>query len=296
MKPGISQWAQTVGAERPASLAWPLNIVILALAVSLPAWAQEPSQPTESVAEAARAARDQKASTSKQAKVITTDDLVPPASLPPESASPEAPSKPSSKTAVSKTNAGQSTPSAPSGATAATSQRDEATEKTSCDNPDDERLKAELQSLQEEREQLRRELNADPAVISGGNVDMTNFKPGNSGVAFGSPPLSDSQPQSPARIQEVELNERIASLERATKTACDSPEDAEIQRKIDDAEQQLKWLQRQFDLDSNVYYSKPNYGNDTAGKAHLDDEQQQISDVQSEVDRLKQEKNAQPPQ
>jgi predicted nucleic acid-binding Zn-ribbon protein len=132
-------------------------------------------------------------------------------------------------------------------------------------------------------------------VISGGNVDMTNFKPGNSGVALGSPPLSQTQPQSPARIQEVELNEKIASLQRAMKIACDSPEDAGIQRQIDEAERQLKMLQREFALDRNAYYSKPNYADDTEGKAKLDAEQQQLDAAQSEIDRLTQ-KLAQQPQ
>ena len=302
MKPGIFQREQTVGVgvRRLASWVSPVNIVVMALALGMPAWAQEPSQPEESVADAARAARDQKASASKQAKVVTTDDLVPPAPLPAESGSSEAPSVPSVKkttpSTAPKSNAGPSTSNAPSSATTATSPGDEAAaEKTNCDNPDNQRLKAELQAAEEERDQLRSELNADPPVISGGNVDMTNFKPGNSGVAFGSPALTQAVPQSPARIQEVELNQRIASLERAMKIACDSPEDAGIQRKIDEAEQQLKWLQRQFDLDSNAYYSKPNYGNDTEGKAKLDDEQQQISDAQSEIERLKQELSTQPP-
>jgi hypothetical protein len=229
-------------------------------------------------------------------KVITTDDLVPPVPFPAESGTTLVPSSktPTDQT-PSKTPTGQATANRPL-ESAATTQVEELAEKKNCDNPDDERLKAELQAVQDERDQLRRELNADPPVISGGNVDMTNFKSGGSGVAFGSPPLSQTQPQSPARIQEVELNERIASLERALKIACDSPEDAGIQRKIDDAAQQLKMLQQEFDLDRNAYYSKPNYGDDTAGKAKLDAEQQQIADVQGEIERLKQELTAQQPQ
>lgn len=284
--------------RRERAMAWSAGILLLA--VGIPVLAQDSSQATESVADAARAAREQKASAAKQVKVITTEDLVPPTPLPAESGTAAAPSaktaksSPVSKTKVAKTNVGQSAANAPSGAPATD---EAAVEKKNCDNPDnEERLQEEWQAAQEERDQLRRELNADPPVISGGNVDMTNFKPGNSGVAFGSPPLSETVPQSPARIQEVELNERIASLEQAMKIACDSPEDAEIQRKINEAAQQLKMLQQEFDLDRSAYYAKPNYADDTEGKAKLDVEQQQIADVQSEIERLKQELTAQPPQ
>jgi hypothetical protein len=295
MKLGIFRWERAMGREHLRAWKLALSAAILGSAVGIPVLAQESSQATESVADAARAARGQKAGAAKQAKVITTDDLVLPSPLPVESGSAAAPSSkaPTGRTA-SKTPAGQAAANRP--LESATTQSEEPAEKKDCDNPDDQRLKAELQAAQDERDQLRRELNADPPVISGGNVDMTNFKSGGSGVAFGSPPLSQTQPQSPARIQEVELNERIASLERAMKIACDSPEDAGIQRKIDDAERQLKMLQQEFALDRNAYYSKPNYVEDSAGKAKLDGEQQQMDELQSEIDQLKQELTEQQPQ
>ena len=273
----------------------PITLASLALAAGPSTRAQESPEATGSLTDAAKAAREQKAGAAKQVKVITTDDLVPPAPLAVEAGNAAAPS---SKTQTNRTAAkaptGQAAAVKPSEST--TTQTEEPAEKKNCENPDDQRLQEELQAAQEERDQLRRELNADPLVISGGNVDLTNFKSGGSGVAFGSPPLSQTRPQSPARIQEVELNERIASLERAMKIACDSPDDAAIQRKIDDAERQLKMLQQEFALDRNAYYSKPNYADDTAGKAKLDAEQQQIDEAQSEIEQWKQELTAQPPQ
>ena len=262
-------------ARRAPRWSWMLSFCAagLALAVPVAAAAQQPPTAAESVVDAAQNARDQKSATAKQTRVLTNDDLRP------------SPSVVSGATTASpaKTGGGESAAKAPAAALVP------AEESANCDNPDDERRKSELQALEEERDQLRRQLNADPPVISGGNVDMTNFKQGNSGVAFGSPPLSQAQPQSAERISEVELNEKIASLERATKIACDSPKDAGIQRQLDDAEQHLKWLERQFALDQNTYYSKPNYAQDTAGKANLDAEQEQIDMVQSDIDRLKQE-------
>jgi hypothetical protein len=89
------------------------------------------------------------------------------------------------------------------------------------------------------------------------------------------------------RIEEVSLDEKIASLTRALRIACDSPKDAGIQTELDGAEQELKEvMQREFDLDQNAYYSKTNYAADTAGKAKLDAEAQQVHFLQSEIERL----------
>jgi hypothetical protein len=164
-----------------------------------------------------------------------------------------------------------------------------------CDNPDAERIKAELLPTQAEQDQIRRELSYHPLVISDGDVDMKNFKQGNSGFDVGAPPLLESKPLVPARVAEVNLDEKVSSLTRALNIACDSPKDAGIQRELDGAEQELKIMQREFDLDQSAYYSKTNYAADTAGKARLDAESQQVQYLQSEVERLKGELTAAKP-
>jgi hypothetical protein len=239
----------------------------LSFALGAPARSQEPTAPAQSVTEAARNARQQRSNSSKNATVITNDDF--------SSASP-------SPATIA---ASPATPRE-----SAATQAEEPTQSSiNCDSPDDQRIKGELQAAQDELDQTRHELNQDPKVISDGDVDMTNFKPGSSGVAFGSPPLSDAQPQSPARINEVMLDQRVASLKKAVQLACDTPHGAEIQAKLDSAESQLKLLQSEFNLDQSSYYSKPGYSGDTAGKAKLDAEQLQIQSLQAEVDRLKSE-------
>jgi len=263
MKPPILtservEW-QMLGVSRGLSL----TITFLALALGAPTRSQEPPHPAQSIADAARNARTQKSNSTTPPRVFTNDDLS------------VAPS-PASETPISKE-------SSPRQAEAPTPQT------ASCNTPDDDRLKAELQAAQDELDRIRRDLSYNPPVISGGNVDLTNFKPGFSGVAFGSPPLLETQAQSPARVNEVILEEKVESLKQASSIACDSPKDAKTQEKLDSAEKQLKWLQREFDLDRNAYYSKPNYAEDTAGKAKLDDEQQQIQSLQSEIDSLKDE-------
>jgi hypothetical protein len=245
-----------------ASWVRPLTaITFLALTLGSPVRSQEPRPPV-SLGEAARNLREQKSASTNHAKIITNDDIVPQYLTSGPSASP------SQSPAVREAEATK--PGT-----------------TECDNPVAERLKTDLLVAQEEQDQIRRELSYHPRVISDGDVDMKNFKPGSSGLNVGSPPLSDSQPLVPARITEVNLDEKIASLKRAALIACDSPKDAGIQRKIDQAEQDLNLLQRQLGLDQATYYSKPNYSENSAGKARLDAELQQIQSLQSEVERLK---------
>jgi hypothetical protein len=242
---------------------WPLSLIMpafLALALGAPTRSQEP---LSSIVQAASSARERQSDSSKPSKIYTNDDFSPQSSLP-------------SAAAHSPESSPQQAAEAPTLQTA------------ECNNPDDERVKAEIQAAQEELDQLRHILNADPKVISDGDVDMKNFKPGSSGLAMGSsPPLFQMEPQAPGRVQEVMLEEKIKSLKEASRIACDSPEDAGIQRKIDSAEQQLKLLQRELALDQATYYSKTNYSSDVTGKARLDAEQQQIESLQSEIERLR---------
>jgi len=258
--------AKPVAHQVPGgSRALPLTLVFFAFALGEPARSQEPMPPAQSIPDAARVAREQKANSATPAKVLTNDELPARSSSPTEaSASPE----PST-----------STPAQPA---ASTSQAGD------CSNPLDDRVKALLQEAQDELDHIHRDLAYDPKVISDGDVDMTNFKPGSSGVAFGSPPLMETQPQAPERVSAVFLEDRIALLKKAARAACESSEDSRIQQKLDSAEKQLEWLQREFDLDRNAYYSKSNYADDTAGRAKLDDEQQQIQALQAEIDSLKQ--------
>ena len=270
--------ARIISSERserqmPAA-AWAssLSLTLLVLALGVPARSQEPAKPAESIVDAALNARQHKSNSATPPVVFTNDDI---AVQSPASSAPAAPSESSPKQASVATPRQPEAPAPPTPAM------------TDCNNPNEERLKTELQSAQDELDQLRRELSYNPQAISGSDVDLENFKSGTSGLAFGSPPLLQSQPQAPARINEVILEERIASLKEASRIACEPPKEAGIQKQIDSAEKELKLLQREFDLNQAAYYSKPNYAQDTEGKATLDAAQQQIESLQSEIQRLK---------
>jgi len=266
--------------ELASSCASALSLAFLVLATGVPARSQEPAKPAESIVDAARDARQRKSNSATTPVVFTNDDIA------------AQPAPPVAAAVTPEPVALTSPESAPKQASGATPQpfvapAPSAPASTDCHNPNEERLKADLQSAQDELDQLRRELSYNPQAISGPDVDMTNFKSGSSGVAFGSPPLQQSQPQAPARINEVILEQRVASLKEASRIACEPPKDAAVQRQIDSAENELKLVQREFDLNQSAYYSKPNYASDTSGKAQLDAQQQQIESLKSEINRLK---------
>jgi hypothetical protein len=255
--------SEPAGRQMPGA-SWALSLLLgfPMLALGAPTRSQEPPS---SIVQAARNAQERQSDSSKPSKIYTNDDLLRPQSSLPSAA------------IVSPESSPQEAAAAPTPQTA------------DCNNPDAERVNAEMQAAQEELDQLHGVLNPDPQVISDGDVDTKNFKSGSSGVAMGAPPLLQTEPQAPGRVQEVMLEERIKSLKEATRIACDSPEDAAIQRSVDSAEQQLKLLQRQLQLDQATYYSEPNYSEDASGKTRLDAEQQQIDSLQSEIERLRHE-------
>jgi hypothetical protein len=251
--------------------------LFLMLAIAAPTLAQETNPSSESVADAAKNAREHKPNPdpTKPAKVLTNEDLAAPAAVPAAPASEAATAAPAEEGAAPTSE----------GETAKVAK----VNKPICPNADEEQANSELQAAQDELEQLRRQLSPNEAVISNGDVDLSNFKQGGAGLSFDSPPLSDAVRQSPGRVQEVELEEKVAALKKAARISCDSPKEAEIQGQLDSVEAQLKLLLQQFSLDQSAYYSKPDYSSDTAGKAKLDAEQQQIQELKDEVERLRQE-------
>jgi hypothetical protein len=262
MKPRILLAEVAVKKTLPSTRTCSLSITFLALALGVPARPQEPPPRADSIAEAARNVREHKSNSTKNPKIITNDDLGVQSPVPSSPASPESPS--------------------PSKAEAPPAQ-------AGCDNPDAEGLKKDLLVTQDERDQIRRELSDHSKVISGGDVDLTNLKPGYSGVNVGGPPQIQTEPLAPARVKEVILDEKIASLKQALRIACASPEAAGIHRKLDLAEQKLQLLRGEFSLDQATYYSTPNYTEHTADKAKLDAERQEIQSLETEIARLKDE-------
>jgi hypothetical protein len=235
-------------------------VTSLVLAFSPVTRSQGSPDTPQSVAEAARNSREHKANSTKHPKVFTNEDL-----------------GVSDSRTLTLTFSLQSSSSYPAQAPNLP---------PDCDNFEFERLTRKLRAAQEELDQLRSQISVQPPVISDGDLDLQYFKPGFSGLYFGAPPLLDSEPPAPARVAAVELEERVASLQKALRTVCEPPEAARIQRRLDELEEELNLMQRAFALDQDTYYSKPDYAEDTAGKFLLEAEQQQIVSLQSEIDSL----------
>jgi hypothetical protein len=268
-----------------ASLPRPIGPVVafLALAFWAPAQGQESKGTTESVAEAARAARERKANATKHPKVITNDDL---------RQEPQEPSAPGFRLRLSVPKE-PTFPLQPSVIYAAQAAED-ANQLANlpvggCDNPRAERIRLELREAWQELDEVRRELSYQPVVISDNDLDLQYFRPGHSGLYLGAPPMLETEPPAPARVFEVELEERITSLEKELRMACEPPEAARIQREIDLAERDLDLLRRQFALDQDAYYSETNFWEDKGGQAQLDAEWQEIDYMQWKIQRLKDE-------
>ena len=242
-----------------SAICFSTTIAVLSFAVCLRA--QETAVQTPSVVDAARNARQRTTNSGKHPKIITNADLG--AEFPV--------SNPSTfDLQLSSTNADEvSNPLS-----------------TGCYDPQAERLNADLQAAQQELDQLRRDLQINSPVVSDNDLDLQYFKPGNSGFDVGAPPLLDTEPPVPARITEVELEERIDRLQKALRLACEPPEAARIQNAIDDDERELNLLQRQFALDQEDYYSTP-VTERLGGNPQLDAEQQQIQDLQAEIQNLR---------
>jgi chromosome segregation ATPase len=149
------------------------------------------------------------------------------------------------------------------------------------------RVRTDLQAAQQELEQLGRELSYQPEVISDSDLDASQFRKGYSGLDVGSPPLLDNEAPIAARVTQVEVQERIDALQKALRFTCQPPDGARIQAEIDQAQEQLDLLQRQFALDQEDYSSRP--VTETLDlNTRLDTELQEVQDLKSQIEQLQQ--------
>ena len=126
-----------------------------------------------------------------------------------------------------------------------------------------------------------------PKVISDDDLDRRNFQPGQEGLNVGSAPKLETEPPSPEAVAAAEASDAAAEKEAAKKAADEDSELARLKGQLTISEKDLDLAQRALALDQDAYLSKPDYSNDTAGKAKLDGEKQQISDMQQEVEKLR---------
>ncbi len=124
-----------------------------------------------------------------------------------------------------------------------------------------------------------------PKVITDDDLDKSIFKPGQLNVVGA--PQPETEPPSEAAVATAEGTDQASEKEAAKKAAEEDAQIAQLKLQLTQAEKDLDLAQRELALDQDAYFSKPDYANDTAGKARLDSEKQQISDKQQEIEKLK---------
>jgi hypothetical protein len=112
---------------------------------------------------------------------------------------------------------------------------------------------------------------------------------GPDGVNVVAPAPADTQPASPADTSATEAPDQTAvpTGAGAGKKAGEDPEIARLKGQVAKVKKELDLLQRGLALDQDTFYSNTDYAHDTAGRAKLATEQQQINDKQLELDGLK---------
>jgi len=236
-------------------------------------FAQEaaPQSAATSVVQAASQARQRAADSAAHPRIITNDDL------------------PADRPATGTSAYSLPSPQAAHAQFAEPQQDTEVTENTACYNPvAAQAISAQLQAAEDQRNRVEQSLSPQQPVISGNNLDSRSYQPGYSGIYVGSAPLQESQTEAPARIDIAALDEQIASLEHSLQLACDPPEAAVLQQKLDTINASLTWSQRELALDQDTFYSNPNYSHDSTGQAYLAAQQEYIAALVSERDLLAQ--------
>ena len=121
--------------------------------------------------------------------------------------------------------------------------------------------------------------------LKSGGPDVTNV--GASAAATVNPPAAANGAPATGEQAAAKEGDQGATVQDDQGGKEEDPEIAKVKAQVAETEQQLDWLKRGFALDSEAYYSKTDYASDKAGKAKLDDEQQQIAQKQQELEQVK---------
>jgi hypothetical protein len=114
------------------------------------------------------------------------------------------------------------------------------------------------------------------ARVSGANAAEAQVNPAK--AEDNAAAMSDASQAQAAPVNDEKTREQNAENAAALEHA---------KKELAQAEHELDVTQRKAALDSDAYYSKPDFANDKDGKANLDAEAQQISDKKQAVETLK---------
>jgi type I restriction-modification system DNA methylase subunit len=124
-------------------------------------------------------------------------------------------------------------------------------------------------------------------VITDDDLDKKGVKPGQQGLTVDAPAKLETQPPTPDAVSAAAATTSASTDPATAPAASDDPEIAQLKDQIADAEKDADLGKRELTLQQDSYWSNPDHEHDTAGKAKVDALQQQISDKQQDIDRLK---------
>jgi hypothetical protein len=138
------------------------------------------------------------------------------------------------------------------------------------------------------REQKKNATSA-AKVITDDDLDPKGVKPGSEGLTVPAPPQLETQPPSAGAVASAETAD-----DKSQKSPTEDPlkksdpaKVAALKEELARAEEDLKLVQRESQLEQDTVFSNPDYQHDTAGKAKLAELQQAIGDKQGLVEELK---------
>jgi hypothetical protein len=123
-------------------------------------------------------------------------------------------------------------------------------------------------------------------VITDDDLEKKKVPPSEQGVPADAAPSPDTQQAAPDAAAAADRAPAPSPANAAEKTA-EARELAKLKAELAQALKELDLDQRELALDQDTHLSNPDYQHDSTGKAKVDADQQQISDKQQEVDRLK---------
>jgi len=124
-------------------------------------------------------------------------------------------------------------------------------------------------------------------VITDDDLDRRNFQPGQEGLNVGVTPKLETEPPSAQAVAAAEASDKAAQQADLKDAAEQDAKIDKLKVQVKQAENDLDLARRELSLDQDSYFTNPNYSQDTAGKAKLDSEKQQINDKEQELERLK---------
>jgi hypothetical protein len=153
--------------------------------------------------------------------------------------------------------------------------------------PQDAQSESVADAARRTRDKKKSSSTKSAKVITDDDLAGRNFQPGQEGLNVGAIPKLETGPPSAQAVAAAEASDKAAEQADLKEAAEQDAKIDKLKLQVKQAESDVDLARRELSLDQDSYLTNPNHGQDTAGKAKLDSEKQQINDKEQEVERLK---------